>query len=496
MRFYRYISTVSKVFTQDDLNFAISEYKTGKHQWEIAQKLGCSQRAISSILRKNNIPTRIGKQILYQNVNTELFKEINSEASAYFFGLLCADGIINTYSIILQGKSTNQSIIKNFRDIISPSSPLLTVKNGVRLGIHRKEICEQIIVLGWKPQRSFELVVPDTVPKHFIRHYLRGYSDGKGNIIDNKHKYSTNTIWRITAPKMFCSQVANILKEHLNITCSQSPNKSKRGILPTARLTVGGNNQVEKVLDWLYQDATIYVANKFLLYQTFKNRKASLSYTEFIPINFTLEDEKTITKLYDDGLTAQEIAEQYDVSKPTILGILHKHNVPMRTSTLSQEEFITRFNEIHGNKNYDVSLAHYQNMQTKVQIICSKHGSFWKRPGNLLTLEQGCPECSWWSGTSKSENAWLDQIGIPKEFRQYRIRIGSKILKADGFDPVTNTIYEFYGDYWHGNPLVYNPDNINADTKKPFGQMYQETLQRENLLKSNGYNLIVKWQTQ
>ena len=27
---------------------------------------------------------------------------------------------------------------------------------------------------------------------------------------------------------------------------------------------------------------------------------------------------------------------------------------------------------------------------------------------------------------------------------------------VDGYDSKTNTIYEFNGDFWHGNPNIYN----------------------------------------
>lgn len=38
------------------------------------------------------------------------------------------------------------------------------------------------------------------------------------------------------------------------------------------------------------------------------------------------------------------------------------------------------------------------------------------------------------------------------ENREVVIKISGRIFKVDGFDPIINTIYEFYGDFWHGNP--------------------------------------------
>ena len=58
---------------------------------------------------------------------------------------------------------------------------------------------------------------------------------------------------------------------------------------------------------------------------------------------------------------------------------------------LTQEEFLTKAHEIHGDK-YDYSKVDYVNTNTKVCIICPKHGEFWQRPGAHLS-GAGCPSC-------------------------------------------------------------------------------------------------------
>jgi hypothetical protein len=39
---------------------------------------------------------------------------------------------------------------------------------------------------------------------------------------------------------------------------------------------------------------------------------------------------------------------------------------------------------------------------------------------------------------------------------------------VDGYDENTNTVYEYLGDYWHGNPEKFYPKDINRDCKKTF----------------------------
>lgn len=267
-------------FTQQEINSIIDLYNTGKQQWQIAQILQCEQTTISGILRRNGITTRIGKKITYTDVNISFFKEINSEESAYFLGFLYADGSIqvnNTaYCVTLKLKSNDQLILEKFRDIMSPSSSIKITKNKNSpneysyFRISQKEICEQLISHGCVPNKSLILEFPTTVPDNLVRHFLRGYSDGDGTIYKNKfkNKKTINTIWKIISTKQFCNHVAKILKEELGINCSQSlckPDKNKI----TTTLSVGGNLQVRKVLDWLYKDATIYLPRKHEKYLEF-----------------------------------------------------------------------------------------------------------------------------------------------------------------------------------------------------------------------------------
>ena len=71
---------------------------------------------------------------------------------------------------------------------------------------------------------------------------------------------------------------------------------------------------------------------------------------------------------------------------------------------LNTEIFITKAKEIHGDK-YNYSKVHYINNQTKVYIICQKHGEFWQKPNDHLN-GHGCPECG--RNFSVSENKVLE----------------------------------------------------------------------------------------
>lgn len=87
------------------------------------------------------------------------------------------------------------------------------------------------------------------------------------------------------------------------------------------------------------------------------------------------------------------------------------------------------------------------------------------------------------------ETAWLDSLDPILE-RQYPI----KNFIVDGYDPLTNTVYEFLGDFWHGNPKKYNPNDIHPMRKVPFGDLYKDTIKRLKTLENLGYNIIFIWE--
>ena len=64
----------------------------------------------------------------------------------------------------------------------------------------------------------------------------------------------------------------------------------------------------------------------------------------------------------------------------------------------------------------------------------------------------------------------------------------------DGFDSETNTVYEFFGDYWHGNPEIFSRGEKNSHNGKTFGQLYDETKARVSRLEEVGYKVRFVWE--
>jgi hypothetical protein len=155
-------------------------------------------------------------------------------------------------------------------------------------------------------------------------------------------------------------------------------------------------------------------------------------------------------------------------------------------------EFINRGNKIHNNK-YDYSKVKYTGTYKRVIIICDEHGEFTQTPTNHINKKRGCLKCG--KNSSKLESEFLDRYKIPEEFRNYSIKFNGKRYCVDGIDKKNKIIYEFYGDFFHGNPRIYDKYKVNPLIKKRYGELYNKTINREKeIIGSSEYKIISIWE--
>ena len=160
------------------------------------------------------------------------------------------------------------------------------------------------------------------------------------------------------------------------------------------------------------------------------------------------------------------------------------------------KEYNEEFIKLYGNK-YDYSLVKWSGSSNPITVLCKMHGRF-----NILPyLHKKGKECSKCSNQhSNISIEWLSYMEI-----KYSIKInhaqnaGEYIIpnsryKADGYSKTINTIFEFHGDFWHGNPKKYDKNIINPKVGLTFGELYEKTLQKSNFIRENGYNLIEIWE--
>jgi len=82
---------------------------------------------------------------------------------------------------------------------------------------------------------------------------------------------------------------------------------------------------------------------------------------------------------------------------------------------LTTKDFVSKAKLIHGDK-YDYSCVQYRNTQTKITIVCPKHGEFIQIPTKHLQ-GNGCPQCNESKG-ERQIRLWLEQNHIEHEYQK------------------------------------------------------------------------------
>jgi hypothetical protein len=166
---------------------------------------------------------------------------------------------------------------------------------------------------------------------------------------------------------------------------------------------------------------------------------------------------------------------------------------------LTKEEFIKKSNQRFGDI-YDYTESILTQIKEPIIIKCKTHGYFTVRTAHLHYSDGvGCPNCSG-TGYSKVQINWLEyeafknNIYIHHALNSNEYRIPESRYSVDGYCKETNTVYEFHGDYYHGNPKLYSSDIFNNKTKKTMGQLYTNTQVKKEFIISLGYNYVEMWE--
>jgi len=229
--------------------------------------------------------------------------------------------------------------------------------------------------------------------------------------------------------------------------------------------------------------STIYTRSKIFLEKADKTHNKKYDYSKVNYINSRTKVE----------IICKEHGSFLQTPKQHISGCgCYKCSPTFKGTT---ESFISKAKDTH-NKKYNYSLVDYVNAHTKVEIICPEHGSFIQIPANHLN-NRGCSKCNT-HNYSRISIEWLNSFKIDIQHAENggEYNIPKTKYKVDGYDKETNTVYEFHGDVFHGNPDIFKDDekchpyNKNITAK----ELYDNTIQREEEIKSLGYNLVVIWE--
>lgn len=278
------------VFTQEQLLDIRESYINGESSVKIGKRYGISHKPILKELHNMGIEVDQKRFVRKYKLNESFFDNINTPNKAYIMGLLHSDGSNNidksTISISLQ--EDDKDILEQIRLEVNSEKPLeyldysdkhdfgYTYKNQYRLLLFSKHMCEELNNKGITPNKSLTIGFPNWLNTNLIPHYVRGVYDGDGSIYRSYRNDNNLPITvTITATESFCKVLKDICKKELNISAGIYDASCHNGI--TKVFTLSGRNIAKKFLDWIYQDADLFLQRKYDRYCKYYNINNSLS---------------------------------------------------------------------------------------------------------------------------------------------------------------------------------------------------------------------------
>jgi hypothetical protein len=270
----------------------IAKYNKGLGSFSIAKQLGCSKYFILKILRKSKVERRHGveahrKRRAYK-INFDFFKEIRTETQAYFLGLFCSDGCNhvkdNVAEITLNVndklilETLSKFIFVNKRPLIkikpktydNKKGRVFHVKEGRRLSICSKEVCDLLLKLGIGERKTWSLKFPG-IPDNLIKHFVRGYFDGDGGLSITRVKNRFVASFCIIGTEDICVGIQRVLS---SVGISAGIWHRKKDPKEVFVLGCSGCRKIIKIMDFLYDGHTISIERKFLLYRKLRKLRS------------------------------------------------------------------------------------------------------------------------------------------------------------------------------------------------------------------------------
>ena len=149
----------------------------------------------------------------------------------------------------------------------------------------------------------------------------------------------------------------------------------------------------------------------------------------------------------------------------------------------SKEDFIKKANETHNDK-YDYTKVEYVNANTKVCIICSKHGEFEQIPSEHIR-GNGCPKCNL-SHLERSVMNYLDEVKISYDYQKRFKWLGMQSL--DFYLPDYNVGIECQGEQ-HFFPVDFAGNGVEWACKE-FDKLVSRDKRKKALCEKHGIKLL------
>ena len=245
---------------------------------QIARMCNVSGDTIEYWRKKFDIPkSENGKQVNRKlKLDDSYFETIDDEHKAYWLGFIMADGCItrtekngpyNRFELNL--KEEDKAHLEKFQKDLQSNYKIKEIEkiNKKRdfssivcnIRINSRKLVDSLIKNEIHPNKTGREVLPNSIPKEFIRHFIRGYFDGDGSLTNNKS-------FRIYSSSIeILNSFNNYFKTTLNIEYKIYEDKSYK--VPFFIIDSNNRQNNKVVLEHIYYDSTLYLDRKYKRYK-------------------------------------------------------------------------------------------------------------------------------------------------------------------------------------------------------------------------------------
>lgn len=209
-----------------------------------------------------------------RSLNESFFDIIDTEEKAYWLGFLYADGANcdKAGNVSLSLTETDAHMLKRLQTAIGSDHKIYVKHSSGFKGrpIHclvmcSVYLCGSLSKQGCVPRKSLTLQFPTVaqVPEHLLRHFVRGYFDGDGSFSTSQRKDKTTVTGYVSiiSSRGFCDSLRRVVNAESPIGGYVKTHRCASGEV-VYYYVLNGANQVIAFMDWIYQDASVYLPRK------------------------------------------------------------------------------------------------------------------------------------------------------------------------------------------------------------------------------------------
>jgi len=259
---------------QEIINYYLSKPMTLS---DVGHHFDLSNPTIGKILK--DCPKYAKAKIFNPELNESYFNVIDTEAKAYFIGLLISDGNVfkenngsnRQASISITLDLNDDYILTAFKNELQTNTQISNDGRGCgTIAVRSDKMAEDLIQYGIVPRKSFITFLPKNIQNDLMPHLIRGIFDGDGSI-QAKLNPSTNKYlhaFSFCGSHQLMEDIANYCYTTLKLSQLPKVYDYKDRTLSEIKI----QNIADMIIfgEWIYNKATIYLSRKYNTYLQFK----------------------------------------------------------------------------------------------------------------------------------------------------------------------------------------------------------------------------------